>query len=56
MKDGHKDAPYSKNYEEYVKAYENLQTTFNPVRFAPEIWVKAAKCGHEIHDLHHQTS
>ncbi len=35
--------PYSKNYDEYVKAYENLQTTFNPVRFAPEKWVQAAK-------------
>lgn len=35
--------PHSKNYAEYVKAYENLQTTFNPVKFAPEKWVKAAK-------------
>jgi len=35
--------PYSKNYTEYVKAYENLQTTFNPVKFAPEKWVDAAK-------------
>lgn len=35
--------PYSKNYFEYVKAYENLQTTFNPVKFQPEKWVKAAK-------------
>ena len=35
--------PYSKNYVEYVKAYENLQATFNPVKFAPEKWVKAAK-------------
>ncbi|MBX2925058.1 MAG: alpha-L-fucosidase [Chitinophagaceae bacterium] len=35
--------PYSQNYFEYVKAYENLQTTFNPVKFAPEKWVKAAK-------------
>lgn len=35
--------PYSKNYYDYVKAYEHLQTTFNPVKFAPEKWVKAAK-------------
>ncbi len=35
--------PLSKNYTEYVKAYENLQTTFNPVKFAPEKWVMAAK-------------
>jgi len=35
--------PHSKNYYDYVKAYENLQTTFNPVKFAPERWVKAAK-------------
>jgi alpha-L-fucosidase len=35
--------PYSKDYNEYVKAYENLQTTFNPVKFAPEKWVAAAK-------------
>ena len=35
--------PFSKNYADYVKAYENLQTTFNPVKFAPEKWVGAAK-------------
>jgi len=35
--------PYSKNYFEYVKAYENLQTTFNPVKFNPEKWAVAAK-------------
>ncbi|MBX3252648.1 MAG: alpha-L-fucosidase [Chitinophagaceae bacterium] len=35
--------PYSQNYFEYVKAYENLQATFNPVKFQPEKWVKAAK-------------
>lgn len=35
--------PYAKDYHEYVKAYENLQTTFNPVKFAPEKWVQAAK-------------
>jgi alpha-L-fucosidase len=31
------------NYEEYKKAYEALQTTFNPVRFDPQRWAKAAK-------------
>ncbi len=31
------------NYNDYVKQYENLKTTFNPVRFAPEKWAAAAK-------------
>lgn len=31
------------NYHDYVKAYENLQTTFNPVKFNPEKWAAAAK-------------
>lgn len=31
------------NYFEYVKEYEGLKTTFNPVKFAPEKWAKAAK-------------
>ncbi len=35
--------PYSASYNEYKKAYENLQTTFNPVKFNPEKWVTAAK-------------
>ncbi len=35
--------PYSKNWYEYKKAYENLQTTFNPVKFNPEKWAAAAK-------------
>ncbi len=30
-------------YFEYVKAYEALQTTFNPLKFDPEKWAKAAK-------------
>jgi alpha-L-fucosidase len=34
---------HSKNYFEYVKAYENLQTTFNPVKFDPTKWAAAAK-------------
>ncbi len=33
----------SDNYNDYVKAYENLQTTFNPVKFNPEKWAAAAK-------------
>ncbi|MCC7525987.1 MAG: alpha-L-fucosidase [Chitinophagaceae bacterium] len=35
--------PHANNYFEYVKAYENLQTTFNPVDFNPQKWVDAAK-------------
>jgi len=31
------------NYYEYVKEYENLQTTFNPVKFDPGRWAKAAR-------------
>jgi len=35
--------PYSASYNEYLKAYENLQTTFNPVNFDPDKWAAAAK-------------
>ncbi|HMG10598.1 MAG TPA: alpha-L-fucosidase [Mucilaginibacter sp.] len=35
--------PYGATYDGYKAAYENLQTTFNPVKFNPEKWVKAAK-------------
>ena len=35
--------PYGATYNGYKTAYENLQTTFNPVKFNPEKWVKAAK-------------
>src|ERR1700733_10025442 len=35
--------PFSANYFEYKKAYENLQNTFNPQHFHPEKWVAAAK-------------
>ena len=31
------------NYEQYKADYRNLQTTFNPTKFKPEKWVKAAK-------------
>ncbi len=34
--------PYAADYNTYKKAYENLQTTFNPQKFDPEKWVKAA--------------
>lgn len=34
---------HADNYFEYVNAYENLQTTFNPVEFNPEKWAEAAQ-------------
>ncbi len=34
---------FKDDYFGYVKAYENLQTTFNPTRFNPDRWVEAAK-------------
>ena len=33
----------SNDYFEYKKAYENLQTTFNPTKFDPGFWATAAK-------------
>jgi alpha-L-fucosidase len=35
--------PYASSYAGYVKAYESLQTTFNPTNFHPEKWAQAAK-------------
>ena len=35
--------PYAADYNEYKKAYENLQTTFNPTLFNPDKWAAAAK-------------
>ena len=35
--------PYSNDYFAYKQAYENLQTTFNPVQFNPDKWAAAAK-------------
>src|SRR5882672_3670367 len=35
--------PYSGNYYDYLKAYRNLQTTFNPTHFDPAKWAAAAK-------------
>src|SRR5215470_10453826 len=41
------DEPWCKrsmpDYAAYKTAYEALQTTFNPVKFDPERWAKAAK-------------
>lgn len=34
---------HARDYFEYVKAYENLQTTFNPTQFDPAKWAQAAK-------------
>jgi alpha-L-fucosidase len=34
--------PYAADWYGYKKAYENLQTTFNPVKFNPEKWASAA--------------
>ncbi len=34
---------HPENYFAYKKEYEGLQTTFNPVKFDPEKWAKAAK-------------
>lgn len=31
------------NYYDYVRQYENLKSTFNPTKFAPEKWAAAAK-------------
>ena len=31
------------NYHEYCATYENLKTTFNPVKFDPDKWAAAAK-------------
>lgn len=35
--------PYSSDWYTYKKAYENLQTTFNPTGFDPEKWADAAR-------------
>ncbi|CCH52019.1 Alpha-L-fucosidase [Fibrisoma limi BUZ 3] len=37
--------PYAGNYTEYKRAYENIRTEFNPVKFNPERWAEAAKKG-----------
>ncbi|GAB3175784.1 alpha-L-fucosidase [Telluribacter humicola] len=35
--------PHSHSWYEYKKAYEDLPKSFNPVKFNPEKWAKAAK-------------
>ncbi|MFH0895666.1 MAG: alpha-L-fucosidase [Bacteroidota bacterium] len=35
--------PYSNDYFKYREGYEGLQKTFNPTKFDPELWAKAAK-------------
>ncbi len=35
--------PHAKDYDEYKRAYENLKSTFNPVKFDPGSWAAAAK-------------
>ena len=35
--------PKDKSYFEYKNEYENLKTSFNPVKFAPEKWSAAAR-------------
>lgn len=35
--------PYAADWFSYKKEYENLQTTFNPVKFNPEKWAMAAE-------------
>lgn len=35
--------PEGSNYFDYVKAYEKLKNTFNPVNFNPDKWADAAK-------------
>ncbi len=35
--------PHSSEYWDYKKTYENLKTTFNPVKFDPGEWASAAK-------------
>lgn len=40
---GRKKGVAENNYYDYLKAYENLQTTFNPTKFNPEKWAAAAK-------------
>ncbi|MCX6134276.1 MAG: alpha-L-fucosidase [Ignavibacteriales bacterium] len=34
--------PYANDYAAYKKAYENLRTTFNPLKFDPQRWAEAA--------------
>jgi alpha-L-fucosidase len=40
---GWAERPKDKTYEEYVKEYEGLQKTFNPVNFDPKKWADMAE-------------
>jgi alpha-L-fucosidase len=40
---GARKAGVADNYHDYVKAYEKLKTTFNPVKFDPQKWAAAAQ-------------
>lgn len=40
---GARKAGVADNYHDYVKAYEQLKTTFNPVKFDPQKWAAAAQ-------------
>ena len=35
--------PFANDYFSYRKAYEDLQKSFNPVQFQPELWARAAR-------------
>lgn len=48
--------PKDKSYFEYLKEYEALKTTFNPVQFTLINGPPLRRMRHEIHGLHHQTS
>jgi len=46
-----------KSYYEYVKDYEALGKQFNPVKFDPQKWAKAAKdAGIEVHGIYNKAS
>ncbi len=38
-----RDTVHGRTYNEYLRNYEALQTTFNPLRFDPAKWARAAK-------------
>src|SRR5689334_22246763 len=38
-----RDSSHGNTYEEYVRNYEALQGTFDPRKFDPDKWAKAAK-------------
>jgi alpha-L-fucosidase len=40
---GGRKRDFKGSYDEYVKAYEDLQLTFNPIHFEPEKWAAAAR-------------